>query len=429
MAGRPAQLAALSLRRLALPAAAAALAAAASGCVGGSIVAAGPPPRVPFPAVRRAPDIVAPWVTAKNGRFVDRSGRTVVLRGVDVPITTPEVYGRAVSLHANFVRIVAPWSLFEVNRPTGSVHHWDEAELRALDREVAFFDRAGIDVLIDFHQYRWSPYFAGHYCPHDCVAEGIPAWYYANGRFSDSTSGQDAAEAAFWTTEAHASQAAYAAFAAMMATRYARYPNVVGYEILNEPHAGSLGGDTTAQTRTMLRWQVRIRDVLRTVDPTRTVFVMANGGGNGIGTADLSVFGSLDHLALDWHDYYNGRSGGGLDPSGDDWTPSWAATHNQQTPSYTGSPANQRRVLLWPVRRAAHWHVPLLIGEWGVHTASPGAEQYQSQMLALFAHYGVSYARWRLVAGGGFGLLSKGDRMTALGSQLARAWHVPAPPS
>lgn len=417
-------MAALSLRRT-LPVALA-LAATASGCVGGSIVPSGPPPHVPFPSVHRAPAIVRPWVTASGGRFVDQGGRTVVLRGVDVPITTPQIYGRAVSLHANFVRIDAPWSLFEPRRPTGSIHHWDQKELRALDREVAFFDRAGIDVLIDFHQFRWSPYFAGNYCPHDCVAEGIPAWYYADGRFADSTSGQAAAEAAFWTTEAREAQAAYAAFAAMMATRYARYPNVVGYEILNEPHPGDLGGDTTTQTRTMLRWQVRIRDVLRTVDPTRTVFVMCNGGGNGVGTADLSVFGSLHHLALDWHDYFNGRPGGGLDSSGDDWTPSWAATHNQETASYAGTLASQRRVLLWPVRAAARWHVPLLIGEWGIHTTSPGAESYQSQMLALFSRYHLSYARWRLAAGGGFGLLSRGGRMTALGSQLARAQRPPA---
>jgi endoglycosylceramidase len=416
----PAQLAALIARRLAAPATLVAVALIASGCYGASIVPRGQPPDVPFPVVRRAASIVRPWVSTKGGRFVDERGRTVVLRGVDVPITTPDVYSRAVSLHANFVRISAPWSLFEPRPPTGSVHHWNEPELRALDREVAFFEHAGIDVLIDFHQFRWSPYFAGLYCPHDCVAMGVPAWYYANGRFPDSTAGQDAAEAAFWTSEARESQAAYAAFAAMMSARYARYPNVVGYEILNEPHPGSLG-NTPAATQTMLRWQVRIRDVLRAVDPSRTVFVMCNGGGNGVGSANLGVFGSLQHLALDWHDYYNGRSGGGLDASGDVWTPSWAATHNQQTRAYGGTLASQRRVLLWPVRRAARWHVPLVIGEWGIHTTSPGAEAYQSQMLALFSQYGVSYARWRLVAGGGFGLFSTRGRMTALGSQLARA--------
>jgi endoglycosylceramidase len=425
VAGRPAELAALApaLRRSLLPALTVALTALAAGCAGAAAELAGPPPHVPFPAVARAATIVPPWVTASRGRFVDRHDRTVVLRGVDVGVTAPAVYERAVSLHANFVRIAAPWSLFEPRRPTGGVHHWDQAELAALDREVSFFEHADINVLIDFHQYRWSPYFAGHYCPHDCVALGIPAWFYANGRFPDTASGQNAAEAAFWTTESRESQAAYAAFAAMMATRYARYPNVVGYEIVNEPHAGSLASSANA-TQTMLRWQVRIRDVLRTVDPTRTVFVMCNGGGNGLGTADLSVFGSLDHLAIDWHDYYNGRSGGGLDASGDAWIPSWAATHNQDTASYDGTRANQQRVLLVPVRAAARWHVPLLIGEWGIHTMSPGAAAYQSQMLSLFARYGLSYARWQLTDGGGFGLLSPAGRMNPLGSQLARAQRV-----
>ena len=423
MAGRAAELAALATGRcriLALTAVGVTLAAA--GCGGGADPPG--PPHVPDPVVRRAPRIVPPWVTTSDGRFVNQQGQAVVLRGVDVGVTSPGVYERAVSLHANFVRIATPWSLFEPRRPSGAVHHWDVAELRTLDREVEFFERERIDVLLDFHQYRWSPYFAGHYCPHDCVALGIPAWYYGNGRFPDSVAGQSAAEASFWTSEARDDQAAYGAFAAMMAARYARFPNVIGYEIVNEPHAGNLGHGGDA-TQTMLRWQARIRDVVRTVDPTRTVFVMCDGGGSGVGTADLSVFGSLDHLALDWHDYYNGRSGGGLDRTGDNWTPSWAATHNQQTVSYAGTLANQRRVLLWPLRRATHYGVPLLIGEWGIHVTSPGAEEYQRQMLSLFAQYGISYARWQLTAGGGFGLLTRRGRMTPLGSQLARAQRQP----
>ncbi|HUZ83779.1 MAG TPA: cellulase family glycosylhydrolase, partial [Gaiellales bacterium] len=274
---------------------------ALAACGGGkatSTSTAGPP-APPFPVVRRAPHLVAPWVSTRGGRFVDATGHTVLLRGVDVTLTPPPDYSQAVALHANFVRIVAPWSLFEPTAPTGSTHHWDAATLRQLDAEVAYFEQHRVNVLIDFHQFHWSPYFAGHHCRQSgkCTARGIPAWYYADGRFPDSGRGERAAEQAFWTTEARSSQAAYAAFAAMIATRYARYPNVVGYEIFNEPHPGNLG-DTTAATDAMLGWQVRIRNVLRTVDPTRTVFVMCRGGGEGVGTANLALFGSLDHLAL-----------------------------------------------------------------------------------------------------------------------------------
>lgn len=381
----------------------------------------GPPPRIPAPEVVRAADIASPAITTSNGQFVDAAGNPVVLHGVDVAITGKAVYQKALKLHANFVRIVAPWSLFEPVKPTGGVHHWDAKELAALDREVAFFGREHVNVLIDFHQYRWSPYFAGHFpcTTSDCLPKGVPGWFYSNGRFPDSKDGQRAAEAAFWTSEATSSQHAYAAFAAMMATHFAGDPNVIGYEVINEPHAGSL--DAGNATQVMLRWQASILKVLHTVDPTRTVFVMCNGGGSGVGTADLRTLGSLDHVALDWHDYYNGRSGGGLDASGDDWVPSWATTHNQQATSYTGTAANQARVLAWPVRTAQRFGIPLLIGEWGFRSDAPGWDTYQSQMLALFAQHHVSNARWELKQGGGLALLTPGGKLNVAARQIAQA--------
>src|SRR5262249_9049348 len=160
---------------------------------------------------------------------------------------------------------VAPWSLFEPQAPAGSVHHWSSTALAQLDEEVGFFQRHDINVLIDFHQFRWSPYFASNFSCRlpACQPRGIPAWYYANGRFSKSRDGIRSAKPAFWTSEARSSQAAYAAFAAMMAARYAGSPNVLGYEVFNEPHSGNLGFSTAA-TNTMLKWQARIRQVIAT---------------------------------------------------------------------------------------------------------------------------------------------------------------------
>ncbi len=388
---------------------------------GGSSSPATNPPASSWPHVVPAPQDVTPWVTERDGEFVDAAGRRVLLRGVDVAVgSPPSVYEQATELHVNFVRIVAPWSLFEPAAPTGGVQHWDTGMLQDLDAEVQFFEQNQINVLIDFHQFHWSPYFAGHHCAAtgQCTARGIPAWFYRNGRFPETGSGQRAAEAAFWTTERTASQADYAAFAAMMATRYARYPNVVGYEIINEPPPGSLPARTA--TETMLRWQVPIRNVLRTVDPKRTVFIMCNGGGQGIGTAPIGpIFGNLNHLALDFHDYYNGAPGTGLNRVGDWWVPSWKATHLQHTTAYTGTLANQQAVLGKIADTARRWSIPLLVGEWGIHTGTPGSATYQSQMLWLFDHFDLSYARWELADGSGFALFTKSGGITPEAQQLS----------
>ena len=402
----------------------AAILAATAGC--GSSPKA---PKLTLPAP--AAHAVAPWVTTSGTRFVDAAtGKPVVLRGFDVSVGSPDVYGKAVTLGANLVRIIASWSMVETRAPTGGHHHWNRAFLHELDTEVADFQRAHVNVLIDFHQFHWSPYFAKVSCKPtapSCVASGVPGWYYADGRFPADAHGQADAQRAFWTSEAAQSQADYAAFAAMMANRYARYPNVVGYEIFNEPHTGSLG-DSTSATDTMLRWQAQIRRVIRAVDPARTVFIMCRGGGEGVGTANLAPFGSLRHLALDYHDYYNGIPGIGLTADGNNWTPSWQATHNQSGESYVGTEAAQARVLAVPLGRTRSWGIPLLIGEWGIHTGVPGAATYQSQMLGLFAREGVSWTRWNLARGGGFGLLDGFGTPTVEALQLQAAIRAGAAP-
>lgn len=406
------------------PAAAVAALVLAAGCAGGGSGSSGansvplPPAPPPFHAAPPA-DATKPWVTASGGQFVDQSGKPVVLRGVNVSVGQAQLAPEAAQMGANLVRIYVGWNAIEPRPPVHGHYRWDTKVLAQLDQEVAAFRRLHVNVLIDFHQFHWSPYFAQATCKAGksvCRASGVPAWYYAGGRFPATKSGEADAQAAFWTSESSRSQGYYAAFVQMIAARYAPDPNVVGYEIFNEPHPGRLG-DTTDATNTMLRWQAGIRSAIQKVDPARTVFIMCRGGGEGVGTASLAAFGSRDHLALDWHDYFNGRSGG-FDPAGDNWVPSWSDTHNQTSPSYTGTENAQARVLQVPLARARAWGIPLLVGEWGVHTGAPGSAAYQTQMLDLFGREGVSWTRWVLSTGGGFGLLNKDGTPTPEAAQL-----------
>lgn len=409
------------------PAAAAAALVLAAGCAGGGSgstgATSGPLPPVPPPFQPTPPaDAATPWVSTSGGQFVDQSGKPVVLRGVDVSVGKAQLAPVAAQMGANLVRIYVGWNAIEPLPPVHGHYRWDAKVLGQLDQEVAAFRRVHVNVLIDFHQFHWSPYFSQATCKAGksvCRASGVPAWYYAGGRFPATKSGEADAQAAFWTSESPRSQGYYAAFAAMIAARYAPDPNVVGYEIFNEPHPGRLG-DTTAATNTMLRWQAGIRSAIQKVDPARTVFIMCRGGGEGVGTASLAAFGSRDHLALDWHDYFNGGSGG-FDPPGDNWVPSWGDTHNQTSPSYTGTEQAQARVLHVPLARARAWGIPLLVGEWGVHTGVPGSAVYQAQMLDLFAGEGVSWTRWVLSTGGGFALLNKDGSPTPEAAQLSSA--------
>jgi aryl-phospho-beta-D-glucosidase BglC (GH1 family) len=205
----------------------------------------------------------------------------------------------------------------------------------------------------------------------------------------------------------------------MMVRRYSAYANVVGYEIFNEPHPGKLG-TTSSATQSIMRWQVPIRNAIAAIDPYRTVLVQCRGGGEGVGSADLSVFGNMTHLALDFHDYFDGIPGYGLDSTGDNWSPSWSATHNQNVTNYSGTEAAQELVLNVPLRKAAQYNIPLLIGEWGARTDDANVATYQSQMLDLFAKCQVNWTRWDIGMTDLFHLLNADRSFTPAALQLQR---------
>ena len=177
----------------------------------------------------------------------------------------------------------------------------------------------------------------------------------------------------------------------------------------------------------MLRWQAGIRRAIQKVDPTRTVFIMCRGGGEGVGTASLAPFGSLDHMALDWHDYFNGALGrlrrgrrqlGAVvvrhpqpgDPAATP-APRQAQARVLQVPldraRAVGHPAARRRVGR-PHRRAGQRHLPV-------------ADARRSSRKE-----GVSWTRWVLATGGGFALLNDDDTPTPEASQLAASMHATA---
>jgi Cellulase (glycosyl hydrolase family 5) len=372
------------------------------------------------PAAARA-SVAEPWLTTSGTAFVDAEGNPVLLRGVNV---VPGTWQPVVSAHANFARIFIPWSTVEPTAPSGGVHTWSASALAAIDSAVSNLQANGIAVEIDFHQCGWSPYFAsanGGGC-----SSGVPAWYYADGRFPATSQGESDAEAAFWTTESGSSEAAYDAFAQMMVERYSAYPAVIGYGIFNEPHAGSLGA-TTAATNTILRWQADVAGAIRAVDPLRTLFFMCREGGEGVGTADLSILSGLGSVALDFHDYFNGIPNYGLDAAGDLWSPSWAATHNQKSTAYNGTEAAQEAVLDVVLTRTQAAGIPLLMGEWGVRKDDSGYAAYQSQVLDLLTTYRIAAARWDIGTSDLFALRNSNGSFNAPGLQLQAAFAAQPP--
>lgn len=365
---------------------------------------------------------VAPWVHVQGNGFANAAGQPVVLRGVDQQGGAGKMSDQAAAtLGANVVRVLVPWSSIETAAPVAGVHTYSASQLAAVDAQVAWYQAHGINVLLDFHQFKWSPYFK------QPGAEGIPSWYYSvaqAGRFSPDSDGLQQAMAAWWTDPV--GQADYVAFVQTMEARYSGAPNVVGYELLNEPMVGSMG-ENHAAAQAVINWEAPVAAAMRAADPSRAIFFMLRGGGdNGLLNADLSAFGGLTNMVLDLHDYYNGLYGSGFTPDDENWAPSWDATHNQNFTNYHGTEYAQEQNLQVAINRTRALGIPLFIGEWGVQTQDSGAAAFQSQMLDLFNRYGLSWARWDIGRNDPFTLLNSDYSENGLGRSVRQALAVPA---
>jgi Cellulase (glycosyl hydrolase family 5) len=413
---RPAR--ALTGPRLALVAFAAALVAA--GALAGNLASRSDPMAAGSIGAMRPRGLVAPWLRERGTRFVAADGRGVILRGINAGPSKPSEYRQAARLGANLVRVPVYWSEIEPQPPRGGVHRYDRAALAVIDREVRFLRSHGVAVLIDFHQFHWSPYFtdpSGRSAPRR--ASGIPGWLYAHGRYPKTPAGRANATAAFYGDRR--ATAAYRGFAAMMAARYREFANVIGYEILNEPPTGTLP-DTHANTQRLIAWEAKIRAAIASRDPLRTVFFMLRTGNDlGVEHADLQPFGSLRHLALDLHDYYAGDCGTGYGPGAERLRCPHATTYEHRG-AYDGTLSAQLRHVEPALARTRAWDMPLLIGEWGASIDDAALPTYQAQMLAVFKRDHLSWTRWSGPPGGSLSIFGRDGGVNAAGRQLARVW-------
>jgi CHASE2 domain-containing sensor protein len=200
----------------------------------------------------------------------------------------------------------------------------------------------------------------------------------------------------------------------MLAQRYRQTPNVVGYEILNEPPLGNLPRRAWAVQR-IVRWQARVGAAVRAVDPERAIVFMLPPRSD-TQALRLTPLESLGRIALDVHDYYAGTG-----------------KRNRTTlqgGQYRGTFANQASYLAPAVSIARTWGIPLIVGEWGAFAGEPGVGLYQQQMVSLFQQDGVSWSRWSLDRNERLGLLTRAGQPTPAAVQLGRLLRsLPQQPS
>jgi endoglycosylceramidase len=183
------------------------------------------------------------WIT-------DRTGRVVVLHGLNMVYKVPPYYPAAAGFGAddaaflerlgfNVVRVGVIWKAVE---PKPGVY--DDRYLTQIAGTVRTLAKHGILSLLDFHQDLYNERFQGEGAPDWAVQDdglpnprnGFPINYATNPALQRALDH-------FWANSPGPGriglQDRYAAAWRHVARRFRAFPGVLGYELLNEPSAGS----------------------------------------------------------------------------------------------------------------------------------------------------------------------------------------------
>jgi endoglycosylceramidase len=191
------------------------------------------------------------FVTVSGDRFIDAAGRGIILHGANVVDKTADFSatpwlseGSFASMRTwgfNCIRLAFTWASLEP-----SPGEYSERCLAELDRRVDWARRNGLYVFLDMHQDLFSIRFSDGAPEWATLTDGKP--HIAEGDvWSDAYLTSPAVQAAMDNFYANRPgpggvglQDRYARAWRRVAEHFAGNPAVVGYDLMNEPFAGSL---------------------------------------------------------------------------------------------------------------------------------------------------------------------------------------------
>jgi endoglycosylceramidase len=328
-------------------------------------------------------------LTVLGTTFLDASDRHVLLRGVNVggrskfapffPFPFQEsgldnqkealpfneavadFYGRVASWGHNVVRMPFSWEALEPVRGA-----YDDVYL---SRYLAMIDAAGehgIRVLVDFHQDVFAAPYCGDGFPLWACPEPLPeppedcsGWFMG---YLDQTSPINAAYGRFWRNEDGLQDSFKAMWKHMAKAAWSR-DNVIGFEIMNEPHHGTEDEEAWAQNILPSFYEDVGKDI-RSVAPNALIFFDSTG-------LDAATQEPLLKR-----------------PEGNEFV---FAPHYYLMSIYTGGELDMEEVPKGLARWAAKgsiWALPVFVGEFGIYRDLPEAEQYFTVIMnALDSHF------------------------------------------
>jgi len=283
-----------------------------------------------------------------------------------IPALTDDDLARMRTAGFDALRLPIDWSAIE---PTQGAY--DETYLMRVEDVVSRAAAHDVRVLIDFHADGWSK---------DLGEDGAPLWATVPtptmllcGPLTDLTTRRTATLTNYSTffddtmPASVALQEAYAAMVAHVAARFADEPDVLGYDLFNEP----IPSDAAIE-----RFYARILPSLRAADARHLAFFEPSAVRNltdrgPIASAPFPDPGGVYAVHL--------------------YTLSFSDPMNELA---TITRARLEPNVMHAVSEAASYQAPLFAGEWGVTPSSPGSSAYVGFMYDLFDGIAASSTVW-----------------------------------
>jgi endoglycosylceramidase len=232
-------------------------------------------------------------LTTDGTRFLDSTGRQVILRGVNaggrskLPPFFPFDFDdgrfdtamtayldRLDSWGVNVVRLPFTWEAVEPERG-----EYDDAFLDRYQSMVEYLGERGIRVIVDFHQDVYARPFCGDGFPLWTIAgeppqrpENCESWFM--GYFTD-TEGVLASFDRFWANE-DGLRDAFKDFWRRVAGQMWGVEGVIGFEVINEPWYGTADNDTW-MVEVLTPFYTEMAAVIHATAPGSLVFFDATG--------------------------------------------------------------------------------------------------------------------------------------------------------
>lgn len=368
--------------------------------------------------------------------ITDRDGRALVLHGLNVtgsakddPLRMPWISADDAARLArdwgfNLARFLIFWDAVEP-----SPGQYDDAYLDRVAERIGWLADAGVFVVLDMHQDVWGKQDASGRA---LGFDGAPAW-------AGRTDGlpftpvqpwslqylQPAVRRAFdnfWDDQGPDAdlQAHYAAMWAHVAQRFKGNPAVLGYNLMNEPFAGSavygdFGGVVVGNLQKSLDFQAtkfrrfhdRMIAAIRAVDADGWIFyepltIPANDGGPSYLAPLTDVRPGEGRLAYFPHLYPFKAEAAQFYDSSDGVVANWSHERTREIQAQHGA---------------------LLIGEFGVLDPAGGDPVgYLENILAMADRITSGWAYWAYDHGGGFAVLDGDGKENPALSVLVRAY-------